>query len=505
MVARNILNADQVTAFIQDLATLAAREEVRVWFGTTVRKWLLNRYEPVWQVFLRAERRHLVAQQFNVGAAIDLGCLDEPHRFPAWVHRAVATQTPLHYIVLSDTLRERLFVMLDYLDNQSDHRVLRKLNRVTVEQVEAAAREAADRNALRRVLDQAEIVYDFPDGFRVVHLRTAAELDLEGELMDHCVGGYTHLIAHAMLDILSLRDARNRPHATLEAHGADIVQIKGKANGPVADRYAGYLRTFLQDMGYRVVADGENIAWTELGGRYVDDLNAFVRREDWTAPRYRDWLFGRDPDDWCEVAPVMGALVQRARELGRAERKVLREAFESLAADRTAGYEPVGSVDVFGCVLPLFDVRFPVGLIWLGMLGLFDGGRKGGGRAQARRQAMACVTHLFGRLAEVPDALYRIGRPRRDRRGRPLLPDLTADPGDMGALSPAEVIDLSLIDLHRLRADRRRHLERLVRPYKERGLPWLKDYSLPAARRLAWSDGYAAFRDLVEASDGAYL
>lgn len=297
----------------------------------------------------------------------------------------------------------------------------------------------------------------------------------------------------------------NRPHATLEAHGGDIVQIKGKSNGPVADRYTERLRVFLRDMGYRVVADGENIAWTVVGDRYVDDLNAFVRSEDWTAPHYRDWLFGRDQSDWEAVAPIMGSLVQRARELGPVERRLLKEAFESLEADRTAGYEQVGSVDVFGCVLPVYDVRFPVGLIWLGTLGMFDGGCKGVSRAQARRQATACVTHLFKWLEAVPNALYRIGRTRRDRFGRPRRPDLTVAADRMGAMVPAEVIDLSLMDIGRLRLNRKQYLTQLVRPFKARGLPWLKDFSLPAERRLAWSDGYAAFRELIEEPEGAYL
>jgi len=505
MSGRNILNAEEVTACVQEMAALASNEAVQSWFNTTVRKWLLNRFEPIWQVDLEVETRHLKAYQFNVGAAIDLGCLDDSNRFAAWVHRAVAMQMPLHYILLSDTLRERLFGLLDYLDNQTDERMFRKLNRVTVEQAEAAARQAADRDSLRRVLDGAETIYGFADGFRIAHLRTAAELELEGDLMDHCVGGYTHLIAHSMLDILSLRDPLNRPHATIEAQGGDVVQIKGKGNGPVADRYAERLRVFLRDMGYRVLADGENIAWTEVGGRYVEDLNAFVRAEDWTAPCYRDWLFGREPREWEDVAPIMGSLVQRSGELGTAERRLLRDAFEALAADRAAGYEQVGSLDVFGCVLPIFEVRFPVGLIWMGLLGLFDGGRKRGGKAQARRQAMTCVTQLYARLTERPDALYRIGRSRRDRLGRPLQPDLTVHPGDMGTLTPAEVIDLSLIDIHRLRAERRRYLEQLVRPFKERGLPWLKAYDLPAAHRLAWSDAYTAFRDVLEDAGGAYF
>ncbi len=73
-------------------------------------------------------------------------------------------------------------------------------------------------------------VHAFPDGaHRVVELRSAAALDREGTLLDHCVGTYAQAVADGRTRILSLRDASNLPLATVEVTPLRRASLGGRA------------------------------------------------------------------------------------------------------------------------------------------------------------------------------------------------------------------------------------------------------------------------------------
>lgn len=59
-------------------------------------------------------------------------------------------------------------------------------------------------------------------------------LVFEGEVMGHCVGGYTYKDKN----IITLRDKNNIPHVTIEIEGDRIVQIQGKGNSPIHAKYS---------------------------------------------------------------------------------------------------------------------------------------------------------------------------------------------------------------------------------------------------------------------------
>jgi hypothetical protein len=106
----------------------------------------------------------------------------------------------------------------------------------------------------KRQLDDSDFVkpiYKFKDGYRVVELANDACKTREGELMGHCVGdgGYRGKT------ILSLRDTSNEPHATMEISKKDpfeIVQLQGKANQDVVEKYWPYIREFLRKTDYHL-------------------------------------------------------------------------------------------------------------------------------------------------------------------------------------------------------------------------------------------------------------
>ena len=148
----------------------------------------------------------------------------------------------------------------------------------------------------------------------------------EGQQMGHCVGGYTQEVANGSSRIFTLRDPKGGAHVTIEAMQRPynwheipeevkdamenavpphiyptsqpamdikktyldnwlkanpklvIEQIKGKSNGPVAEKYRKYVRDFLEKNGeqFKQVKDLENIG--------LVDLNNFKQNPNWSHP-----------------------------------------------------------------------------------------------------------------------------------------------------------------------------------------------------------------------------
>lgn len=75
-----------------------------------------------------------------------------------------------------------------------------------------------------------------PEGYRWVKLVGKSAFEREGRLMSHCIGSF-----HDKTDSTnySLRDPSNNPHANLEIResAGQIVQVKGKGNGPIHPKY----------------------------------------------------------------------------------------------------------------------------------------------------------------------------------------------------------------------------------------------------------------------------
>ena len=91
------------------------------------------------------------------------------------------------------------------------------------------------------------VVHEFGNGFTIVDVDTEHDLETEGDLMGHCVGGYCDDVADGVVTIYSLRDKRNKPHATIEVtRSGSVDQIKGKGNDAPAEKYRGMIRQWLQ-------------------------------------------------------------------------------------------------------------------------------------------------------------------------------------------------------------------------------------------------------------------
>jgi hypothetical protein len=93
--------------------------------------------------------------------------------------------------------------------------------------------------------------------------------------MSHCLGGYS---ARKDYDIYSLRDKNNKPHATFEVSkkDKDILQIKGKGNGPIHPKYIHRVLAFLKKLGM----DIRESEMVNLGYYYIPETHLkFVREK----------------------------------------------------------------------------------------------------------------------------------------------------------------------------------------------------------------------------------
>lgn len=87
-------------------------------------------------------------------------------------------------------------------------------------------------------------ILSLSSGFKVVQLLTPDALDMEAKSMGHCLGkgGYDCFLNDKKAQIYSLRDADDRPHATVLVRGGKVLECKGKADKPVVMRYVPYLK-----------------------------------------------------------------------------------------------------------------------------------------------------------------------------------------------------------------------------------------------------------------------
>ena len=96
--------------------------------------------------------------------------------------------------------------------------------------------------------DDIETIHNYKDGSCIVKLLSTKAYRREGFMMNHCLGGYS---PNDNRIIYSYRDNKNNPHATFEVvkDNNEIMQIKGKGNGPIHPKYIMPILDFLTSIG----------------------------------------------------------------------------------------------------------------------------------------------------------------------------------------------------------------------------------------------------------------
>lgn len=168
--------------------------------------------------------------------------------------------------------------ILDYLVSPAAPTRLQKMSFVDAKRKAKEWSDANQKNG-RDLFDgdgDIETTHAFGDGTAIVLLKTKQAFQREGFLMNHCVGGYTPDSADCL--IYSYRDAQNLPHATFEVrkNSEEIVQIKGKGNGPIHPKYIHPILEFLKVIGLDIrPSDMVNLGYHHIHADHVEFLKEY--------------------------------------------------------------------------------------------------------------------------------------------------------------------------------------------------------------------------------------
>lgn len=87
-------------------------------------------------------------------------------------------------------------------------------------------------------------------GWTIRKVKTQNDLQVEGNLMNHCVGSYCDRVEAGNTDIYSLRDPSNQPHVTMETSGGSFKfeQIQGKSNSDPKPEYKAMVKEWISGL-----------------------------------------------------------------------------------------------------------------------------------------------------------------------------------------------------------------------------------------------------------------
>jgi hypothetical protein len=236
---RNIINTDQVDAWVDDYVKDTNKPEIKKWLQTRLRKYIINDM-PGEHPLTKADWEE------------NPDMFDEP-----WMVQALDRGETLYYINLDgqeDFFNGTLPHILDYFEYILSHNdvpwdlQIRDLTSISVEDaIEKSQEWTKWLNKTSGQTEGTEGVREVlrVDGYRWVELTTQAALDYEGNGMGHCVRSYGGRVERGECRIFSLRDSSNEPHVTIEISDNEMKQIQGKQNKPPIEKYWGATVEFL--------------------------------------------------------------------------------------------------------------------------------------------------------------------------------------------------------------------------------------------------------------------
>lgn len=177
----------------------------------------------------------------------------------------------------------------DWMKSADAAMFINRLQRISVPQaLEHAEKWTKTLNKKTSLIEDhegLEEIYRFPNNFRMVKLSSEQAYAREGAMMGHCVKTY---FTRTDSTIYSLRDENNNPHCTIELNLAsstydartrrsstqkEIVQIKGKGNKPVAEKYRQMVKEFLNEANIEIdTIDSDEAQYL---GEYAAGRNIF--------------------------------------------------------------------------------------------------------------------------------------------------------------------------------------------------------------------------------------
>ncbi len=239
--ARNVINSEEISAWLaHEFADITPA--LGLWINSTVRKWILKNAPIV-----------------NAPKVDTKG-------MPEFLRRAFndPNAVPPQNVTLDDTLRLRIQQVLDYMTDLVSVKPETNVASIGFDVAENRAKKwHADMRVSQERLtpaseDGTKVVMQYPDGWSWREVDGEAAMNREGELMGHCVGnfGYYQQVLRAKTKIISLRDAKNHPHVTIETREStqSVRQIRGANNAAVVPKYLSRVADFLNSRVWRSIA-----------------------------------------------------------------------------------------------------------------------------------------------------------------------------------------------------------------------------------------------------------
>lgn len=276
---RNVLNTTEVDRFLDrivddyvmdtdDMIEEAATD----WLKTAGRRWMIKTYPDTGRVISVLE-----LGEAETPGLLRVSWSDKPRRggqstyvlqLPRWFRRD--PQCDVTVLDLESPAAATVTVQLTrafaYVNGQAPTLGQKRLARISVPDAIHSAGKLASKAAAQAKSDGTSLLLELEDGFTLVHLTGEAALEEEGERMSHCVGDYGLTVRNGSAEILSLRDEKGQPHATIEVlGGVRVTQMKGKGNQPVDARYRVFIRNAVDALGLSLEADQDNIGLTTHG------------------------------------------------------------------------------------------------------------------------------------------------------------------------------------------------------------------------------------------------
>ena len=377
MSTRNVINVEDVEAFVDSFAAVSARPEIGRWLRTTVRGWILKHAPHASSLFIDPFKSAIV---YEIGDEADGSLATVPVTVPGagvpkWCIDAFARFEWIYYIHLNATLAKRVGRVVAWLEAELASGKAPRLDRLAFDDAEEKARDWRARESKRRqreILARGEIpAFHGPGGAVIVRLTMTESLIEEGQRLANCLAAYDKDLREGGIELYVLRDRHGKTRAAIEVgSGGRVWQVKGPGNGPVKPEHRHLIRHFIHARGFKVDGDIDNIALLDPDGVGFSDINDYI----FSATGERLLAQARYADDaplaWVDTQALLAAIVAHADALSPAARHAVFDALRPASGEELR-VTPTGRLDIYGMEFTVMEVSACTSLIALAGDGLF--------------------------------------------------------------------------------------------------------------------------------------
>ncbi|CAA6813700.1 MAG: Unknown protein [uncultured Sulfurovum sp.] len=244
---RNVINIEEIKEYLHNFSKeKKLSEPINTWLQKTFVRWLINHFMEV-EIVESVER-------YKTLVNAELPYWFTPHSSIQFIY--------IH--IKNPTFVDTLNTCVEFLGSRSE-KIAHKFPRMTIEHVmekhrqEHLRMQERQRKYIETSNEALEKVFSFENmhvvKFLPEHKELSLEMARESALMQHCLGEFDNvekaeggygsyyygLIKSKEISLYSLRDEKNKPHATISVSykrgEAWLDQIKGKQNQAPVPRY----------------------------------------------------------------------------------------------------------------------------------------------------------------------------------------------------------------------------------------------------------------------------